>query len=431
MAKKLLYTTDELMDLIKNEQCIFYCAGKVTRTIMEFVSKQGGEISTILVTEKKKNPDMILGVSVLELYDYMEHKKDHMNGTYIVVSAMEKLHDEIEEILSAYDIKKVYVSDKLFNKITYINANYDLDIWEKVSNEMKLLEKLYARTSEIIRMQNDLNYSLMQVKKFAVGPCLEYLVINILDHCNLKCKGCDHFACIADPYIVSPETIHRDLDRLAEIFHGDYIMRIAIMGGEPLLHPDLLEIIKDVRNHFPYSTIRLTTNGILLLQQDQEFWDVCRNNKITIVNTKYPINLDFDKMKKKAEEENVKFMHFEGTGEGCVKTSFKKCIDLEGQNNPVNSFAECHISNYGNFLMEGKLYGCPFSCQSFRIFNKKFNQKLRLTENDFLDIYKIKDMQEVIDFAARPKFYCRYCSGKINGFEWEHSKGNINEWIED
>ena len=267
--------------------------------------------------------------------------------------------------------------------------------------------------------------------RFVPRPCLEYMVLNILDHCNLRCKGCDHFACIADEYYVSYESICKDLDRMAELFHGDYINQIAVMGGEPLLHPEITKILKAVRERFPYTIIRLTTNGLLLLKQDQEFWKVCRENDVTIVNTKYPINLDFAGMKGKAETEGVSFMYFEDTGDEVVKKSFKKSINLKGNSNPVVSFANCHISNYGNFLMEGKFFGCPFSCQSYRIFNKKYNQNLRLTEKDYLDIYKVKDMQEVLDFCAKPRPYCRYCVGKTAISDWSRSEQKMSEWVDE
>ena len=28
---------------------------------------------------------------------------------------------------------------------------------------------------------------------------IEYLEHHIVDHCNLKCAGCSHFSCLADP----------------------------------------------------------------------------------------------------------------------------------------------------------------------------------------------------------------------------------------
>ncbi len=417
-AKNMLFKKEQLDKVFQENDCMLYGAGRVAKTVVEYASKRQFGINRILVSNIKENPSNIMGVPVYVITDNQES----LNDKCLIVCALENLHNEIEKKIEIYHFYKIiYISKELYDQLMYANGNYELDSFCELrrlvyESQKKVEKKIDAQKESLLR--------------FVPRPCMEYMVLNILDHCNLRCKGCDHFACIAEPYFVPYETIHRDLDRLSEIFHGDYIMKMSVMGGEPLLHPDLLKILEDVRNHFPYVTIRLTTNGLLLLKQSEDFWRVCRENKVTIVNTRYPINLDFNKMREKAKCEGVIFKHFEGTGDEAVKTLFKKTINLKGDSNPVESFANCHISNYGNFLMEGKLYGCPFSCQSFRIFNQKYGQNLRMSERDYLDIYRVKDMQEIFDFAARPKYYCRYCSGLSPKFEWERSKQEMCEWIE-
>ena len=402
----------ELEDLIKKRNCLLYCAGKVAKSIIKYLAVRDLAVDGVLVTFQANNPNEILGVPVFEVKQYtMEYG---LSNKTVVVCAAENNNEEIKSILSNYDIGKVlYMSNNLYRSIEFALGDYEVEILQQAAD-------INRRIDEV---QN-------QMLKFVPRPCIEYLVVNILDHCNLKCKGCDHFACIADTYFVSVDAIRRDIERMSEILHGNNVIKIAVMGGEPLLHPNLLEILEIIRANFPYAVIRLTTNGLLLLQQTDLFWKVCREQNITIVNTKYPINLDFCKMKEKASHEEVKFQYFENTGDEYVKKSFKKVINLKGDSDPVKSFARCHISNYGNFLMEGKFYGCPFSCQSSRIFNKKFNQNLMITENDYLDIYKVKNMQEFFDFAARPKFYCRYCSGLIKNFKWTRSKQEMCEWVD-
>jgi len=126
---------------------------------------------------------------------------------------------------------------------------------------------------------------------------LSYFILNIVDHCNLRCKGCDHFASIAEERFVSLEHIKRDLARMSILLNGN-VKRIGVMGGEPLLHPELKQILISARVYFPDTLIQLVTNGLLLLRQDEEFWQICRENNITLVNTRYPINLDYEKIKK-------------------------------------------------------------------------------------------------------------------------------------
>ena len=417
-AKNMLLKKEQLDEVFQENNCLIYGAGRVAKTVVNYASKKQFVINKILVSNMLGNPLDIMGISVYAIMGNQENLSDKC----LIVCAMEKLHSEIEKEMESLDSHKiVYISDELYGQLTYANGNYELD------NIYEFRRLVYELEKKVEKKIVDQKESLL---RFVPRPCMEYMVLNILDHCNLRCKGCDHFACIADPYFVPYETIHRDLDRLSEIFHGDYFMKMSVMGGEPLLHPDLLKILEDVRAHFPYVTIRLTTNGLLLLKQSQDFWRVCRENKVTIINTRYPINLDFNEMREKAKSEGVEFNHFEGTGDEAVKTLFKKTINLKGDSDPVESFANCHISNYGNFLMEGKLYSCPFSCQSYRIFNQKFEQNLRLTENDYLDIYKVNNMQEVLSFAAKPKYYCRYCSGLSPKFEWGRSKHEMCEWVE-
>ena len=417
----MLYTINDLKRVFEQNVCIVYGAGKVGKTIIKFAARHRYRINKILVSSMQKNPTDVLGVSVVEAKEYSPKFPESV----LIVGVMERLHLEIKKGLNEDAFKEIYfVSDELYREITYTLGDYEIELSEKQ-------EVLSTRIQNCIEreIREKLEKTSKEMLKFVPRPCLEYMIVNILDHCNLKCKGCDHFACVADPYFVSLESIRQDVEKMAEIFHHDYINQIAIMGGEPLLHPELLEIIKIVRKSFPYTMIRLTTNGLLLLKQEEEFWKVCRENDVIIVTTKYPISLDFEAIKKKARRECVNFKYFEGTGDEVLKMSFKKIITLEGDADPVESFSKCNVSNYGNFLMEGKFYGCPFSSQSFRIFNKVFNQKLRLTEKDYLDIYKVKDMEEILEFCSKAKPYCRYCEGKITGLKWERTKKKMDEWV--
>jgi len=407
----LICSIDKLNKILDIPKIALYGAGDATKHILKYTANRKIEIEEIYVSHSDNNPTEIMGVSVIPVCKCLE---SGIGNTRLLVCVTEKWRNEVKEIVSNYPFQDVfYISDTLIGKIKYLNADYD------------------ARTFETLeKMQENISWQANRLLRFVPKPCLEYMIVHIVDHCNLRCKGCDHFACIADENFIPYETVHRDIERLSEIFHGDYIISIAVMGGEPLLHPELKKILQDVRKYFPHTTIRLTTNGILLLKQDNEFWEICRDNDVTIVNTKYPISLDFEAMQRKAKEENVKFMFFEGSGGDYVKHSFKKIINMKGNSNPADSFSKCHISNYGNMLLDGKFYTCPFSALSYRIFNKKFGRDLRMTEDDYIDIYKTENKEEFFKFAARPKFYCRYCEGLSPEFPWSRSRQDISEWVE-
>ena len=74
--------------------------------------------------------------------------------------------------------------------------------------------------------------------------------------CNLSCTYCNEYDDFSKP--VPAETMLRRIDRLAEL--GTSV--ITISGGEPLLHPELDEIIRRIRERGCIAT--LITNGYLL-----------------------------------------------------------------------------------------------------------------------------------------------------------------------
>jgi len=75
----------------------------------------------------------------------------------------------------------------------------------------------------------------MLIKSDGTNLNLLYFLYEIVHHCNLNCKGCDHCAPIAEEEFVSVEQIIKDLTLLKSRFFN--IFQLGIMGGEPLLHP--------------------------------------------------------------------------------------------------------------------------------------------------------------------------------------------------
>jgi MoaA/NifB/PqqE/SkfB family radical SAM enzyme len=85
-------------------------------------------------------------------------------------------------------------------------------------------------------------------------PVLAHLVVT--RRCNLACEYCSEYDHFSPP--VSLEALAARVDRLAAL--GTSI--VTISGGEPLLHPDLDEVIARIRRRG--SIAGLITNGYLL-----------------------------------------------------------------------------------------------------------------------------------------------------------------------
>lgn len=88
------------------------------------------------------------------------------------------------------------------------------------------------------------------------SPVLAHLVVT--RRCNLSCGYCNEYDKVSEP--VPLADLKARIARLAK-FHT---LIITCTGGEPLLHPDLAEIIQEVHRHGMVAT--LITNGYLLTQ---------------------------------------------------------------------------------------------------------------------------------------------------------------------
>lgn len=95
------------------------------------------------------------------------------------------------------------------------------------------------------------------------------LELNVVEHCNLSCRSCSHLSPLMPRRIVSPDQILDDLDLLGRVYHARWV---RLVGGEPLLHPQLLDVIAAARQSRIADRVSLVTNGVLLTKMDDELW---------------------------------------------------------------------------------------------------------------------------------------------------------------
>ena len=252
--------------------------------------------------------------------------------------------------------------------------------------------------------------------------------IHIADHCNLKCWGCDHFSPLANEGYADVDGFTRDMRRLGEIFNGQ-ASRIALLGGEPLLNPEVERFFPIARSFFPAAPIHLVTNGVLLGSKPDGFWAACRHHNISIVVTIYPgLEKSFTANKDKADSMGVMLLHY-GKKPSVLKTSRHEPLDLEGRQRPEDSFKRCPRANHCIQLLDGRLYTCT-TVPNVRFFNNYFDKNLPISDKDSIDIHRAKNASEIFNFLARPIPFCRFCNIKKSSryHPWRISDKNIKEW---
>jgi hypothetical protein len=264
-----------------------------------------------------------------------------------------------------------------------------------------------------------------------------YFEIHLTEHCNLNCAGCSHFSPIAKETYLDPVLFDRDMERLAQITNKK-LTYIKLLGGEPLLHPECHKIMCIARKYFDKTAVILLTNGVLLTKQTEQFWKSARDNNVWIAISHYPIKLDLETIKKISAEYGVPCGYFKPEAGICDfpsekdkgQSMYKFRLDLQGRQNTNRPFLRCDWFNNCFTLRDGKLYTC-FMVAHIKHFNEYFNKNLPVTEGDYIDIYKSKNVDEILTFLAKPIPFCRFCNinGLTRGHKWGISKKKISEWI--
>jgi hypothetical protein len=264
------------------------------------------------------------------------------------------------------------------------------------------------------------------LKKIIRPTALDSIDVCVAEHCNLGCYSCNHFSQLAEPEFADLAATERGLKRLSDLSGGG-IPTIYLVGGEPLLNPDLPEFMRIARECFPQSRVQIITNGLLLLAQKDVFWESVKEYGIVMTPTKYP-GIDWEKIEYRARSFGYEFDYFDFSG-NTEKTSRKFSLDLSGSQNIKKSFKHCCMAACTIGLQNGRLATCSFVF-NMRHFNRYFNKNIPVTDADSIDIFKAKTMQEIVDFLNRPIPLCRFC--KSIGEEiiggWRETEKSIDEW---
>jgi MoaA/NifB/PqqE/SkfB family radical SAM enzyme len=255
---------------------------------------------------------------------------------------------------------------------------------------------------------------------------LDEFIFYIIDNCNLSCKNCSSFCPVAKEKFISVENFTKDMKRIAELTGGN-VLRINLSGGEPLLHPDLLELLSIARSLFPKSKLRIGTNALLLSKKSDEFWKKIKETNTAFIITRYPIKIDWKTINKRSDEFDVG-IEYQGLEIG-KKTTHHMPLDMTGSLDPQKNFKRCAMANGCISFKDGKFYTCAAPAM-IDIFNDYFNKNLGEGQENGIDIHKAKNIEEILNFLAKPIPFCRYCDMDrwTYNHEWGISKKEITEW---
>ncbi len=251
-------------------------------------------------------------------------------------------------------------------------------------------------------------------------PYLPYLEFHVTDHCNLNCKYCTHYSpLVAQPVFTEYERFAADLKQLKKYIADIGVIRI--LGGEPLLNPELGKFVELTRSLYPASIITVVTNGLLIRRIDDSLIDVMKKNMAFFHISFYPPLQD--------EVQGIqKFLYEKGIPYTITPmiTEFNK-IQTSEPDSDEEFFYRCFQATC-TCLHEGKAAPCyaPFTT---KYFNKAFGQTLPTDEG--IDLYDPELTTPVLKARLLiPMERCGYCfEGKPCQWEILGKHSVLEDWV--
>jgi len=323
----------------------------------------------------------------------------------------------IRAFLDFYNIKvnfwavdKEYLLDNLEDIESVLSHNFNANVivaFEyNCENKANALTNLSGKCTKVI------------LPKRMMPQQLPFLVFKIIQHCNLNCMSCNQCSPIAEKEFMDLSKFEQDIQKISKLTSG-YINIASLLGGEPLLHPDIIRFMEIYRKYIPGGSVCICTNGILLSQMEEDFWLACKDNNFFIEISKYPIKLDVDKIFEIARKYGVYIEYVNDKTE-----FFSQKFDENGKYDNRNcSFGICHI------LENSKIYKCSFLC-GVKHLEKQFGVNLPISESDYLVLDELNNVNEILDFFHSPSIpFCKYCVPQVPMFSWKVSEKKKEEWV--
>lgn len=233
-----------------------------------------------------------------------------------------------------------------------------------------------------------------------------WIELNITERCSLKCKDCSNLM----PYYENPK--HHDtkdilasIDRLDETFAS--ITRLMILGGEPLMHPDVFEIMVHAQTKAHIHFTVLVTNG-MFLPKKEDLLKLNPNKTLVRISNygeystkKEPLmalleevglTYNLDAIEEWNDSATIEFRNKDVAG---VKKTFERCC---------TAFPE---------IVDGKLFWCPFLAATYRL------HAIPKDEIEYIDILDTSKTPEELKKIMRHYLYdietlkgCNWCRGR-------------------
>jgi hypothetical protein len=192
------------------------------------------------------------------------------------------------------------------------------------------------------------------------------------------------------------------LTSLGEVLHTKCI---RVSGGEPLLHPQLVEILKLIRSTGITDTIQLNTNGVLLHRAPPEMWSLIDHLSTTVYPVKY-------RYKTEEVQEICRANNVKCEVEPRPKMRITQIVSKNEDTDLVQSiYDHCPMKRILTGVHKGKFYVCPPSVH-YSLHRRLIGLSSESADLDGVSIHDNPNLKDEIAQAMEsrtPLKCCSYC----------------------
>lgn len=243
---------------------------------------------------------------------------------------------------------------------------------------------------------------------------LPYLEIDIVIGCNLKCEQCSHLSPFRKGFVPAGELLE-----WFRLWSEKIVPReLNLLGGEPLLHPELPRILRESRKIWDQTEIKLVTNGFMFSKVSPEVLEALEQTQIAVVISDHSSNAG---EKQKFEEAIAKLKNY--SIKYKIRKSNQKWIvqyntSPDGtprmfSSNPKKAWETC-LSKTCIALANNKLYKCAVLASIIEgVLENTFSRENWRTAFAYKPLTLDATSQEIIDhLTCREVPACAICPDK-------------------
>ena len=199
---------------------------------------------------------------------------------------------------------------------------------------------------------------------------MQALEINVTYACNLKCEYCTHLGKYMQGVVPFEEIV---------AWYGAWHKRVhpnwmTLLGGEPLLHPNLAEILYATQEYWYDSEIQIVTNGLLLEAASEDVVEALRKTNVCVSISKHSLRPEFDQ--KISHGIHLLEQHGIRYEVRPSHTWWMKSYRLDEshrvrphQSDPEKAWKLCYVKGLCMTLMDGMIFKCPQIACFLRAYN--------------------------------------------------------------